>query len=162
MKVFIKNELISVGGDSEVLNENHEPVFTVKGKVFTVTKKKKMYDMEGNLLYVIRNKYWRLFNYKVFVIDASGNRVATIKKGKFSFSRKFKILGTQDEMSIEGKFFNRNSQIMKNGQPVATMRTEFSLMNDAYSLEADDKDIAFYTALVIAFDNLKDKMTDSD
>ena len=33
MKLYIKNKLISLGGGSEVLNENKEPVFKVKGKM---------------------------------------------------------------------------------------------------------------------------------
>jgi len=157
MKVYIKNKLISLGGSSEVLDENEEMIFRVKGKIFTFTKKKKMYDKEGELLYTIRNRYWNMFSTKVFVKDANGVRVATIKKGKWSFNLDYQIEDTDDEMSIDGKFFSRHSRIMKNGQPVATISREFTLINDAFSLEADEKDIPFYTALVIAFDNLGDK-----
>ncbi len=163
MRLFIKNKLISLGGSSEVLNEREEPVFKVKGKFFTFTKKKKMYDMQGKLLYTIRNKYWTFFCDKTLVRDASGNKVATIKKGKWSFNQKFEILDTENEMSIEGKFFSRESRIMRNGKPVATITREITLVRDAFTLEAEEKDIAFYTALVIAFDNLKDKkMKDRD
>ena len=66
-------------------------------------------------------------------------------------------MDTADQMSIDGKFFSRKSTIMKNDEPVATITREFTLVEDAFTLEADEKDIAFYTALVIAFDNLKDK-----
>jgi len=157
MKVFIKNKLISLGGSSEVLNENEEPVFKVKGKIFTFTKKKKMYDMQGKLLYTIRNKYWTFLSRKVLVYDANGDRVATIKKGKWSFNKKIEILDTENEMSIDGKFFSLESRIMRNDKPVATITREITLVRDAFTLEADEKDIAFYTAIVIAFDNLKDK-----
>ena len=157
MRVFIKNKLVSLGGSSEVLNENEEPVFKVKGKIFTFTKKKKMYDMQGKLLYTIRNKYWTFLCHKTMVIDAEGNKVATIKKSKWSFNRKHEILDTENEMSIDGKFFSRESRIIKNGKPVATITREITLVRDAFMLEADEKDIAFYTALVIAFDNLNDK-----
>lgn len=157
MKVFIKNKLISLGDGSQVLNENEEPVFTVKGKILTFTKKKKIFDLNGNLLYVIRNRYWNLFSDKVFVKNAAGERVATIKKNKFSLNLKYEIIDTEDEMSIDGKFFSRESHIVKNGQPVATITRDFTIVKDAFTLEADEKDIPFYTAIVIAFDNLKDK-----
>ena len=162
MKVFIKNKLISIGGGSDVLNENQEPVYRVEGKLVTFTKKKQMFDMQGNLLYTIRNKYWNFFSHKVFVFNAQGERVATIKKGKFSISAKYQILDTEDEMSIEGKLFSRTSKIIKNGEPAATITREFTLVNDAFTLEADEKDMAFYTALVIAFDNIKDTIQDHD
>ena len=157
MKVYIKNKLISLGGSSEVLNENQEPIYQVKGKWISITKKKKMYDMEDKLLYTIRNKYWTFFCDKVMVFDADGERVATIKKSKWSWNLKYEILDTENEMSIDGKFFSLKSRIMRNGNPVATISREFTLVKDAFSLEADEKEIAFFTALVIAFDNLKDK-----
>lgn len=157
MKVYIKNKLISLGGSSEVLNENQEPIYQVKGKWISITKKKKMYDMEDKLLYTIRNKYWTFFCDKVMVFDADGERVATIKKSKWSWNLKYEILDTENEMSIDGKFFSLKSRIMRNGNPVATISREFTLIKDAFSLEADEKEIAFFTALVIAFDNLKDK-----
>ena len=157
MKVYIKNKLISLGGSSEVLNENQEPIYQVKGKWISITKKKKMYDMEDKLLYTIRNKYWTFFCDKVMVFDADGERVATIKKSKWSWNLKYEILDTENEMSIDGKFFSLKSRIMRNGNPVATISREFTIVKDAFSLEADEKEIAFFTALVIAFDNLKDK-----
>lgn len=38
MKVYIKNKIFSFGGGSSVVNENQEPVYKVKGRVFSVTK----------------------------------------------------------------------------------------------------------------------------
>ena len=157
MKVFIKNKILSIGDGSEVLKENHEPIFKVKGKVFTFTKKKRMYDMNDNLLYTIRNKYWTFFTNKAFVFNAKGEKVATIKKNKFSFNKKFEILDTFEEMSISGKFFNNTSSIMKNGEVSATIKRDFTLFKDAFTLEAKEEDIPFYTALVIALDNVIDE-----
>jgi len=159
MKVFIKNKLISIGGGSTVLNENQEPIFNVKGKVFTFTKKKRIYDMQGNLLFTVRNRFWNSFADKVFVYDAEGSRVATIKKNRWSVNCDYEILDTADEMSIDGKFFSLHSSIIKNGQAVATISREFTLVRDAFTLEAEEKDIPFFTALVIALDNMRDKKT---
>ena len=157
MKLYIKNKAITIGGSSEVVNENKEPVYEVKGKWFTFTRKKKMYDMEGKLLYTIRNKYWSFGSHKALVFNAEGERVATIKKGRFSLNLNYEILDTENEMSIEGKFFTGKSTIMKNGKPVATISREFSLFKEAFALETEEEDIAFYTALVVAFDNLNDE-----
>ena len=158
MKVYIKNKLISLGGSSEVLNEQNQTIFKVKGKIFSPTKQKKMYDMEGNLLYVIRNKFWKFIANKVFVFDAEKTLVATIKKGKWSYNSDFEIEDTPDEMKIDGKFFSRKSKILKNEETVATINREITFIKDAFCLEADEKDIPFFTALVVAFDNMKDKI----
>lgn len=157
MKVFIKNKLLSFGGDSDVLNENKEPVFKVKGKIFSFTKKKKLYNMQGEVLYTIRNKFWNIFSNKVYIKNSQGDRVATIKKNKWSWNKNYKILNTEDDLKIEGKFFSLESQIVKNEQLVATINRQFTIVTDAFSLEADEKDIAFYTAIVIALDNIVDK-----
>lgn len=161
MKVFVKNKLISIGGSSEVLNENQEPIYKIKGKWLSITKKKKMYDMEGNLLYTIRNKYWTWLTNKVMIFDADGIKVATIKKHKYSFNSKYEIEDCVDEMSIEGKFWGLESKIMRNEQPVAIITRQFTIVKDAFTLEADEKDIPFMTALVVGFDNIKDKIQDS-
>ena len=160
MKVYIKNKMISLGGSSEVLNEKMEPIFKVEGNVVTFTRKKKMYDMDYKLLYTIQNRYWNFFSHKVFVKDAEGKKIATIKKNKWSFNQKFEILDTEIPMSIDGKFFSATSHIMKDGQPSATIVREFTLINDAFTLEANEEDIPFYTALVIALDNLNDERTE--
>lgn len=49
MKLFIKNKLTSIKGSSKVTNENNEEIFKVKGKFFSISRKKKIYDMQGNL-----------------------------------------------------------------------------------------------------------------
>lgn len=162
MKVFIKNKLISLGGSSEVFDEEQKPIFKIKGKVVSPTKKKFMYDMQGNLLYTIRNRFWNMFANKVFIYDANNQKVATIKKGKWSFSQKYKIEDCVDSMEIQGKFFSRTSQIMRNGQQAGVIVRDFTIFNDAFTLEAEEKDIPFLTALVIAFDNIKDKIQNDD
>ena len=61
MKFYVKNKFLSWGGSSEVLNENKEPIYKVKGKVFSITHKKYICDMEDNRLFMVRNKYWHFF-----------------------------------------------------------------------------------------------------
>ena len=157
MKVYIKNVWDLVREDSEVTNENNEPVFTVRGNYFSFGKKKKIYAINGTHLYTVRNRIFNFLSYKVYVDDAEGKRVATVKKGMFSISGKYKILDTEDKMAIDGNFFGRKSFITRNGEDVASVTKEFTFFVDAYVLAADEKDIPFFTALVIALDNLRDK-----
>ena len=156
-EVYIENKLISLGGNSKVYNEEQQQIYNVEGKVVSPTRKKFIYDMQGNLLYVVRNKYWTFFTDKSLVYDANGDKLATIKKNKFSFNLKYQIEDTPEPMEIVGKFFTGTSNIMKNDQQIGVIHREFSIMNDCYSLEANEEDIPFLTALVVAFDNLIDK-----
>lgn len=56
MKVFIKNKIMSWGNGSSVTDETGKTVFEVKGKVFSITRKKFLCDAEGNRLFTVRNR----------------------------------------------------------------------------------------------------------
>ena len=157
MKVYIRNKLISLGGSSKVLDENKEPLMNVKGKIFSITKKKFIYDKEGNLLYKVRNKWFKFINHAAFIYDAEGNKIATVKNSYWSLRGKYMVTDYSDEITIEGKFFNLTSTIYKNGEVMGTIRRDLSLANDYFTLEADEQDIPFLVALVIALDNISDR-----
>lgn len=157
MRLQIKNKFLSWGGASKVTDVNKKEVYKVKGKVFTFTKKKKMYDMEGNLLYVIRNKYWTVRERKVLIFDADGELVATVKKDKWDIGHSYDIIDTEDDMSIDGRFLDPVSYVKKNGKTVASITRDIAF-TDTFILETEEKNIAFYVALVIAFDNMKDML----
>lgn len=149
MKVFIHSNPFTLDGNLEVFNENQEQIFQIKG-----LGAKEIYDMKGNLLYVIRNRFLNIFSAKVFIENADGVIVASIKKHKLSLSLKYKISGTKDEIFIQGKSFDKHSSIVRNGQVVASLSEERKLKRFVNILDADQKDIPFYTAIVIALKNL--------
>ncbi len=160
MKVFIKNKLVSIGGNSSITDENGKPLYVVEGSVFSFTKKKTMYDLQNNVLYVIKNRFFNLFSRKVYIYDGQKELVATINKSKFSLNCKYEIEDCKDTMSIDGKFFSRHSSILRNGEVVGSLTRNFTLVRDAFCLEAEEQDIPFLSALVIGFDNLIDKIQD--
>lgn len=61
MRVYIKNKVWSWGGGSSVIDENKNPVYQVKGKVFSITHKKFVCDLNGKKLFTIRNKWFNFF-----------------------------------------------------------------------------------------------------
>ena len=67
------------------------------------------------------------------------------------------VLGYKDEIKIQGNFFGLNSQILKNGETVGNINRQFSVINDAFELDADQDELPFLVALVIAIDNITDK-----
>lgn len=157
MRLTIKNKFLSLGGASKVLDEEGKPKFLVKGKVFTLTDKKRICDLEGNVLYRVRNKYWHAWlNRYAFIDDAEGNRVAKLKL-KFGFGRKFYIEGYQDEFSVEGNFWGWNYSIIKNGEVIGSLSRKFDIV-DHFILDVEsDEDAAFLVAMVIGIDNIYDK-----
>ena len=160
MKLFIKNKFVSVGGSSYVLDENDNQVFRIKGKWLSPTKKKKIYDMDGNLLYVVRNKYWHFLKRTCFVSDADKEKIMQIVYKKFAFKNDFFVQGYKDEISFTGKllqFPNINMTIQKNGEEIGTLVKNFTVARDTYSLDVKkDNDAALFVAMTIAIDNIFD------
>lgn len=160
MKVFIKNKLVSLGGSSTVKDESMKDVFAVKGKVMSISKKKRICDMNGNVLYTVRNKMIRFFSHSVIIYDGDKNKIARVKHPAFSV-KKFIVEGYKDEITINGEFLSRRSEIVRNGKTIGTIDREFTIMTDAFCLEGDEADIPFLIALVIGIDNIYDRITKS-
>ena len=157
MKVYIKNKLMSVGGSSAVLNENQESVFRVKGRVFSPTRVKWVCDLDGNKLFKIRNKWLNFFVHKAYIYDADKNKICTVKDKWFNIHNEYFILGYKDEIKIDGRFFSLRANILRNGQPFGAVRRQITIIRDAFELEANEEDMPFLIAIVIAIDNITDK-----
>ena len=157
MKVYIKNKFWSIGGGSDVVDENKNPVYKVKGKVFSITRKKYLCDMEGNRLYTIRNKWFNWFIHKAYIYDKDKHKIATVKDKWFNIDQKYFVTGYKDEIKINGKFFSLTAEILRNGEVIGTIRRQITFLLDAFELEAKEEDMPFLIALVIAIDNIQDK-----
>lgn len=158
MRVFIKNKLISLGGSSAVVDENSKPVYNVKGKFLSPTRKKFIKDLQGNKLYILRNRWFNWFIHKVYIYDAkTKTKVATVKDKWFNVHKEYFVEGYEDKLSTEGNFLSLSTTIYKNDTPIGQIKRQITLIRDAFCLEADEKDIPFLIALVIAIDNITDK-----
>lgn len=161
MKVYIKNKLISIGGSSTVTDENKEVIFKVKGKWLSPTRKKLIYDKDGNLLFIVKNKLINWFVHKAYILDSNKNKIATVKEKYLNLKGEYFISDHPDEIKIEGKFFSLNSQILKNGEVMGSINRAVMSLTDCYELDAKKEDLPFLVALIIAVDNIKDKHTDN-
>ena len=159
MKVYIKNRVFSLGQGSSVVDENKNALFDVKGRAISITRKKFLYDANGQLLYSIRNKWINFFVHKAYIYDASGSKIATVKDKWFNVNQEYFVMGYKDEIKIQGKFFGLTSQILRNGNVIGTVRRQITFIADAFELEADERDIPFLISLVVALDNIHDKRT---
>lgn len=85
-------------------------------------------------------------------------KTQTLKDKYINASGKFYVEDNKDEIFIQGKPFSSLSTIYKNQEPYATLKRTPTVIIDAFELEADEKDIPFLIALIIAYDNLIDKI----
>ena len=167
MKYILKNKIFSIGDGSTVRDESGRDLFFVKGKVFTFTKKKYVRDLNKNVLYVVRNKFFHLLLPKVFLCDASGEKLMMIKKEKlFAFRQNFEIVPLkegQPKLSVNGDIIARHFDILEDGVPVAHVRKNFNLIKDSFWIDTDKTDMApLIIAFVVAIDNYYDKVKDQN
>jgi uncharacterized protein YxjI len=157
MELYIRNKWISLGGSSTVKDVNEKDVFVVKGKFFSFTAKKFLYDLEGNLKFVIRNKFWRIFQRKALVYDANGNQVATVRRKIFSLHDHYFVTSSLGDLQIKGNILTFNYNITLNDKPVGHVARKISLRDSFVLTVSDEYDAATFVALVIAIDNITDR-----
>ncbi len=159
MQVSIRNKWISLRGSSTVKDVNENDVLRVKGKFFTVTRKKFIQDLDGNTIYIVRNKFWRLFAYRAFVLDADKNIIFRIRRKIFSFHDRYFCKSDLGEVELKGNILGFDYHIYLNGEEIAHVSRKISL-RDSFVLETleDDKiDWRLLVAFVIAIDNITDQ-----
>lgn len=156
MKVLIKNQFFSMAGSSKVLNENKEPIYNVKGKFLSLKHKKRVCDLDGHVLYRVQNRLFNPFSHVAYILDQDKKRVAKIIRKAYDVKGNFEIEGLDSDMIIEGNFFGLTSKILKNGETLGTITRDLNMFEDHYTLEANEQDIPFLIALVIAVDNITD------
>lgn len=159
MILYIKNKLISLRGSSFVLDDKGNKVYSVKGKLLSITHKKKIYDQSGKLLYKIRNKWFNWFVHKAYIYDSSNKKVAIVKDKFLNVNKEYFIIGYKDDIKIEGNFLSLKCNILKNGEIIGTINREFFTIRDSFELNADEENMPFLVALVIAIDNIVDEKT---
>ena len=160
MQVSIRNKWVSFGGSSTVKDMNEKDVLFVKGKVFTFTRKKFVRDLEQNLLYTVRNKFWILFAKKAMIYDKDGNIVANIRRKVISLHDHYFVESPVGQIEIKGNILCFDYHIWLNGEEVGHISRKISL-RDSYVLDLKDGlELPFFVALVIAVDNITDRRRD--
>lgn len=158
MEFKIFNKWISFGGSSCVKDMDDNDYLKVKGKIFTFTKKKEIYDMEGSLIYTVRCKFFSLFDRSAFVFDKDGNQVALVKRKVISLHDRYFVECDLGELEIVGNIFQFDYHIKLNQLEIGHVSRKISL-RDSFVLSIDEKmyDPKFFVALVIAIDNITDR-----
>ena len=159
MKLTVKNKFLSLAGGSKVLDETGAEKFKVKGKIFSIRRKKKICSLDGKLFFVVKNKFFNWWTHTSYILDADKKLVASVKNRGFKGG--YDVVSSTDEISIDG-WGMTGYTVYKNGKQVGTVKPKIMSMTDTYEVNIDDtEDPAFVVAVVIAIDNISDKASKS-
>lgn len=160
MRLFIRNKWLTLRGSSYVRDEHEQDVLKVQGKFFTFTRKKFVKDLQGNVLYIVRNKFWYLFHRQAFVLDPSGKvKLAHLSKKIFTLHDHYNITTAEHgEVVVRGNILGYDYHIFENEKEIGHVSRMISL-RDSFVLDIEEwADWQFYCAVVIAIDNIVDKL----
>ena len=158
MQLFIRNKWVSFTGSSVVKDANEQDVMKVKGKFFSITRKKFIMDMEENLKYMVRNKFWTFFVKKAFVFDKDGKQIALVRRKFFSVHDHYYIESSLGNLEIRGNILGFDYHISVDGKEIGHIKRPYVQWTDTFNVTVNDpEDAAILVAMVIAIDNIQDQ-----
>lgn len=157
MIVHVKNKFLSLRGGSNVVNDNNEPVYKVKGKWPSLRKRKYICTLDGEKLYEVRNKFWHFIYPSAFIFNAEKEKIARVRKKIVTLRTTYFVEGNEHEYVIDGNWIGWDLTVTRDGVEIGKIRRNFDLFKDAFTVEADEENMPFMIALVIAIDNIQDK-----
>lgn len=162
MRYIIRNKWISLRDSLYVRDENENPLYAIKGKFFTFTRKKFFQRLDGTPIYTIRNKFWKLFVYRAFIINPENDEIICTVRRKFWSLHDHYFIETEKYQGIEikGNILGYDYHITVNGVEIGHVARKISL-RDSFVLDINHEDPEFFIALVIAIDNITGERRDN-
>ncbi len=155
MKIILKNK-ISLRGSSSIKDEAGNDVLKVKGKFLSITRKKSICSLNGEVLYKVRNKYFNWAFHSAYILDAEGETVALLRSKPLRKER-FILEGYKDNISLVFSGDFNTMDIVKNNEKIGSVYRKFFSMMDTYEIEANEDNIPLLVAIVVGLDNITDR-----
>lgn len=157
MRYLIREKFFRITEDSDITDENRQPVFAVNGKLFSLHNTLTMRDMRGNEVATVRKQLIAL--RPTFEITHAGQEVAEVRKRFFTpFGDRFVIdIPGPDDLEMNGNLFEHEYEVTRGGQVVATVSKRWFSFTDTYAVDiAPGEDVPVILASVLALDLTED------
>ena len=134
----IRQNLISIGDDFWIENEEGKRVFKVDGKVLRIRKTLVLEDMNGKKLAQIQERLLTIKDTMV-VEDADGKDIATIKKALIApFRDKWDVkVKNGPDLDVQGNILDHEYTIKQGRDKVAEISKKWFRLTDTYGVEID-------------------------
>ncbi len=134
----IRQNLVSIGDDFWIENEEGQRVFKVDGKVLRIRKTLVLEDMNGKKLAQIQERLLTIKDTMV-VEDADGKDIATIKKALIAPFRDKWDVKVKDgpDLDVQGNILDHEYSIKAGREKVAEISKKWFRLTDTYGVEID-------------------------
>jgi uncharacterized protein YxjI len=155
---LIKKQVIALGDDFWVQDEDGERRYRIDGKAFRLRKTFVIETVDGEEVAKVQER--KLAIHKTMVIERGGQELGTVRKALVSPLRdRFTVeLATGGELQVDGDLFDHEFTITRNGAPVAEVSKRWFSVRDSYGLSiASHQDIGLALAVAVAIDAMQDE-----
>lgn len=158
MRYMIRERFFHLGEDSDIADEQGQPVYHVDGKVLTLHNTLVVRDLAGAEVATVRRQLVAL--RPTYHITRQGQEAAEVRKKLFSpFVDRFTIdIPGPDDLSMTGSLLEHEYTVTRGDQVVATVSKRWFSLTDTYGVEiAPGEDDLLILASVLALDLAEDR-----
>jgi uncharacterized protein YxjI len=158
MRYLIRERFFRIGEDSDITNEEGQPVLQVDGKVLSLHNTLIVRDMAGNEVARVERQLLAL--WPTYHITRQGQEIAEVRKKLISpFVDRFTIdIPGPDDLSMTGSLLEHEYTIRRGDQVVATVSKRWFSLTESYGVEiAPGEDDLLILASVLALDLAEDR-----
>ena len=139
MRYILRQKYFTIRDGFTVTNEYGQGVFRVEGKLISLGKKFRLYDMGGRELFYIKQRLFRWFKRYDFI--QNGERVALIKRKPAIFCKRFKIKTDDGEiLRVKGAWHSFSFHIVdENDNELAYISKKVLKIADTYTVDVQDQ-----------------------
>ncbi|EIW71327.1 hypothetical protein TREMEDRAFT_28128 [Tremella mesenterica DSM 1558] len=165
--LVLREKIFSFTGDDFAIKDIHgQPVIKCKGKFLSLRDRKIISDLNGNVLFQIRDKAWTIHTIYIGE-DPQGEEIFRVRK-RFSFGTMMETTfldsttNTQITLTMQGDMWGGSADIMLGPTVIAqinrslfNMRQIFGDQQTYYVSVAPGVDLTLIAAMCICFDETK-------
>jgi len=132
----IRQNLISIGDDFWIENEQGQGVYKVDGKVLRIRKTLLFEDTQGKKLAQIQQRLLAIRD-TMAIEDANGDQIATVKKALIAPLRDRWSVNVNNgpDLDVQGNIFDHEYQITQGRKQIAQVSKQWFTFTDTYGVE---------------------------
>lgn len=149
----MREEILSIGGDAWIENEDGDHVYRVNGKAMRLADTIALEDTDGNELAWLKEPLLKVRDSMDITI---GDREATVKKKMMSIRDTF-FLEVKDgpQYKAKGDLVDHEYEIESDGKEVAKVSKKWFRMRETYGIEIEpDQDLLLLLCFAICIDSM--------
>lgn len=150
MKLYIKQNLFTLGEKFYVKDEDGNNLYYVEGSFLRIPKKFKIYNMNKQVVATIESRLFKIMSH--YDIKTS-KRELTVKENFTFIKKSLSILGS--DWILQGNLTAHEYSVLNDNEPVMNLSKKWLTWGDTYELDILNKEDALVClAIAIIVDNV--------